>query len=248
MRYALAWTALAAGLAAVQWRLEAAVALPWLWGARGVAGYGVLLSVLQAGNYYAYAAGGDPASWLRRSGNPMARLILAALWPYARVARVLNVLATIVMREDRCNTVAPNLVIGSAPTTGHRRALEQAGVDAVCNVCFEFPGLLGPMQGRDVPHHDQPFLDAVAPPLLPLQAAVDWVVGQRTQGRTVLVHCAQGHGRSATVCAAVIVRMGDAVDVDAAVALLTERRPGVHLRDPHRVRLAELVATTPRPR
>ncbi len=244
MRYALAWTLLAAGLAAVQWRLEPVLGPPWVWGARVVLGYGVLLSAIQAGNYYAYAAGGDSAGWLRRGGNPIAALVLAMLWPYARVARVLNAGATVLMREDRCNTVAPNLVIGSAPVAGHRRALEEAGVDAVCNVCFEFPGLLGPMGGRDVPFAYQPFLDAVAPPLAPLRAAVQWVTEQRAAGRTVLVHCAQGHGRSATVAAGVLVRMGDVASVDAAVELLRAHRPGIHLRAPHRVRLAELLAAT----
>jgi hypothetical protein len=149
MRYALAWTVLAFGLAAVQWRLEAAITAAWMvWGARAVLGYGVVLSAIQAGNYYAYAAGGDPAGWLRHSGNPFAALVLCVLWPYAKVARVLNVAATVVLREDRCNTVAPGLVIGSAPVAGHRKALEEAGVDAVCNVCFEFPGLLGPSPSR----------------------------------------------------------------------------------------------------
>ncbi|MHC5020159.1 MAG: dual specificity protein phosphatase family protein [Planctomycetota bacterium] len=69
-------------------------------------------------------------------------------------------------------------------------------------------------------------------------------MAQRRAGRTVLVHCAQGHGRSATVCAAVLVQMGDVDGVDAAVALLKQKRPGVHLRPPHRTRLAELLAAT----
>lgn len=248
MRYALAWTVLAVGLVAVQWRLEEALTASraWLvWSTRGVCGYGVLLSLMQAGNYYAYAAGGDPADWLRRSGNPIAALILLLLWPYAVVARFLNASATNVLREDRCNTVAPGLVIGSAPVAGHRTALEEAGVDAVCNVCFEFPGLLGPMAGREMPFCYRPFLDAVAPPLTSLRAAVDWVMEQRTGGRTVLIHCAQGHGRSATVAAGVLVRMGDVPDIDAAVALLIARRPGVHLRPAHRARLVELLADVP---
>lgn len=247
MRYALAWTVLALGLAAVMWRMESWIALPWVWGARAVFGYGVVLSAIQAGNYYAWAAGADPAGWLRFSGNPFATLVVMLLWPYARVARVLNAAATVVMREDPCNVVAPGLVIGSAPVAGHRAALDAAGVNAVCNVCFEFPGLLGPMAGRETPYHYQPLLDAVAPPLAALRAAVEWVAEQRTNGKTVLVHCAQGHGRSATVCAAVLVRMGDVADLDAAVDLLLQRRPGVHLRPPHRARLAELLAPPPRP-
>jgi hypothetical protein len=38
--------------------------------------------------------------------------------------------------------------------------------------------------------------------------------------------------------------MGDVDGVDAAVALLKQKRPGVHLRPPHRTRLAELLAAT----
>jgi len=57
----------------------------------------------------------------------------------------------------------------------------------------------------------------------------------------VLVHCAAGHGRSAMVAAALLVRRGVAADVDAAYARLQAARPGVR-RNPRQVALARRVA------
>ncbi len=40
---------------------------------------------------------------------------------------------------------------------------------------------------------------------------VSWALAQRAAGRKVLVHCAHGHGRSATVLAAILI--GELCDV-----------------------------------
>src|SRR5438046_497691 len=45
----------------------------------------------------------------------------------------------------------------------------------------------------------------------------------------VYIHCAQGHGRSAIVVAAVLIAKGLASDVESAERLIRERRPSVKL-------------------
>lgn len=38
-----------------------------------------------------------------------------------------------------------------------------------------------------------------------IEQGVQWALAQRAEGRPVLVHCAHGHGRSATVLAAILI-------------------------------------------
>lgn len=47
--------------------------------------------------------------------------------------------------------------------------------------------------------------------------------------RVIYVHCAQGHGRSALVAAAILLRRGEVQTPATALALLKSRRPGVAL-------------------
>ena len=61
----------------------------------------------------------------------------------------------------------------------------------------------------------------------------------------VLVHCASGHGRSATLAAALLIARGLASSVAEAEAMLRARRPGIGLRASQR--RAILAAIDPGP-
>jgi protein-tyrosine phosphatase len=66
-----------------------------------------------------------------------------------------------------------------------------------------------------------------------LTAATDWMASQLAAGRTVLVHCAKGRGRSATVLAAHLMRT-DGLTFDQASELLRSKRALVKLEARHR--------------
>jgi len=70
-----------------------------------------------------------------------------------------------------------------------------------------------------------PILDASSPSDRQLREAIDWIVARRSENRTVLIHCAQGHGRSATVAAVALCRLGEASHFDEAIALVRSSRP-----------------------
>lgn len=69
-----------------------------------------------------------------------------------------------------------------------------------------------------------PMLDGVASEPGALCEAIVWVREQLSEG-PVYVHCALGHGRSATVCAAVLVSLGVCDSIEAADRWVRERRP-----------------------
>ncbi len=88
-----------------------------------------------------------------------------------------------------------------------------------------------------------PTLDARAPDADRMREVVDRIL--TIDAGPIYIHCAAGHGRSATLAAAVLVLRGDAPDVQAAESAMKAQRPGIHL---HRVqrRAAEAAVSLPR--
>jgi protein-tyrosine phosphatase len=72
--------------------------------------------------------------------------------------------------------------------------------------------------------------------------AAEWLE-RRTAEAPVFVHCALGHGRSAGVVAAHLLHVGRAATVGEALALVSERRPGVGLNGDQARALEEYAAS-----
>ncbi len=75
---------------------------------------------------------------------------------------------------------------------------------------------------------------------------VEWMKQQVADGRSVLVHCAKGRGRSATILAAYLMREAG-YSYDEAKTLLKSRRKLSKLEDQHRAVLEAWLAKTKRP-
>jgi atypical dual specificity phosphatase len=69
-----------------------------------------------------------------------------------------------------------------------------------------------------------PIHDLHAPSLERATPLLDDLVGRIARGEHLLLHCAAGIGRTGTIAACILVRLG--MDVDAALTLLREVRPG----------------------
>ena len=81
--------------------------------------------------------------------------------------------------------------------------------------------------------------DVTVPDAGVLTEAVAWIDDQLADGRTVLIHCAKGRGRSATVLAAYLMKT-EGMSFDAVRDLLRSKRSLVKLEDRHR-RVLEVV-------
>jgi protein-tyrosine phosphatase len=122
-------------------------------------------------------------------------------------------------KEPVANEVAPGVWVGRRP-----RANELAAdIKIVVDLCAELPAASGVAASRI--YLNIPTLDARAPTPEQITRAVDRVIA--TDG-PALIHCAFGHGRSATVAAAVLVRRGDAT-LDNVEAKMKAIRPGIGL-------------------
>jgi len=74
-----------------------------------------------------------------------------------------------------------------------------------------------------------PCWDTHTPTPAAIERAVAWALGERRAGHSIYVHCAHGHGRSATVAGAVLIASGAASDAPGAVRLMQAARPRVRL-------------------
>ena len=130
--------------------------------------------------------------------------------------------------------IEPRIWLGGAPT--YQRdydAVLTLGITAVLDTRAE--------RGSDVTFYDthgithRRFLvpDVTVPDGEVLTAAVAWMGDQLADDRTVLVHCAKGRGRSATVLAAYLMKT-EGMNFEAVRDLLRSKRSLVKLEDRHR--------------
>lgn len=213
-----------AGVSLVPAGWAAWVALPSAWA--GSAGIGLAIAYLVA------AGEREPGRFFlgeAQLGRAVWRFILV---PYLAAAIPLVIVSRFLARERLLDRVADRLHVGGAPLFWQRSAVLGHGIDAVLNLCVEFGDFA--KLGRTVVYRREGWLDGTAPTARQLQGAVDWIVEQHRAGRSVLVHCAQGHGRSALAAAGAMLALGLASSPDEASRLLSAARPTIRLHGAQR--------------
>lgn len=119
------------------------------------------------------------------------------------------------LTEAPWHELLPDLVIG-------RRLLDDEfdlEVDHIVDLTCEYAECV---KQRNHPGYlCLPIVDGAAPPPIVLQQYIRQL--QQLEGR-IYLHCAEGHGRTATVAAALLVARGIAKDVDEALAKISSVR------------------------
>lgn len=206
--------------------------------AQGFLLYG-MLSCLALGVLYGEKSRGNDAERVLASSNVAAVTALRLfLLPYTAGSGLVLMANRLISGEDPWNPVGSSILLGADPLPWERGRLKADGATVSLNLCFEFPRNRGWMAPLGIDERYLPFMDGVAPTEGQLRAAVDWLTGEIERGAKVLVHCAQGHGRSAVVVAAYLLAAGKAVSPGDALAQLRSARPGVILHGEHMALLA----------
>eukprot|EP00887_Chlorella_sp_A99_P001424 scaffold8.g1424.t1 len=117
--------------------------------------------------------------------------------------------------------ITDDFYIGAWPS---EEALVPTVHPAVLDVTCELPLQLVPPAYKVLP-----VWDTHAPTVAQIEEGVQWARRQKGDRRPVLIHCAHGHGRSATVLAAILIAEGLAKSAPEAEALAKQHRPRVRL-------------------
>lgn len=182
-----------------------------------------------------------PGALGKRPDGTLAWWAWLAWAPMFGYMRMLHEAARSLTSERVADEVAPGVWVGRRP----RRDELPAGIAIIVDLCAELPAAPGVPRG--VPgrgYLSVPSLDATSPTPAQIVRTVDAVLAA---GGPAFIHCAFGHGRSATIAAAVLIRRGDAT-LDNVEAMMQARRPRIGLNAPQRAALAEAVRLTGNPR
>jgi protein-tyrosine phosphatase len=192
--------------------IEAALEGGGYWGLAWLA-----LSFLVVGIAY---AGVGPRVFGKRPNGTMSPLHVIVLFPYLVLLWAVWHVSRLLSPQSCCQSFAPGLWLG-------RRVFAHelpSGIDLVVDLTAEFPEPKKVREERT--YWSVPTLDA-----LPLDSvAFDGLVRRiAAWPGNVLIHCANGHGRSGMVAAGVLIAKGIERSVEDAERNLRRVRPGVRL-------------------
>lgn len=159
--------------------------------------------------------------------SPFNQLILL---PYLVYLWSVWFLLRIVRREPSVNQLTEKLFIG-------RRLFSTElpdNIDYVIDLTSEFNE---PKALRSSGYFSYPILDGLVPPIKQLH---QWIEDTAALDGTILIHCAEGHGRTGMFAAILLVYLGHSRTTDAALQLIQAKRPLVRLNSQQMRMLQEI--------
>ena len=168
----------------------------------------------------------------KRQNGTLAPLTVALCMPVMLLNHALWWLMRRTRAEDPHNEVAPDIHVGGLPRPEDLPEDTQTIVD----LTFEFTA--HPEIRRHLGYRSFPMLDDGFPDPAEVEQIVSSLVDRPGP---MLIHCAAGHGRSATLAAAVAIARGHFESVDQAELEMKRARPRIHIQARQRARLNQWI-------
>ncbi|OQA15720.1 MAG: hypothetical protein BWY64_02782 [bacterium ADurb.Bin363] len=127
----------------------------------------------------------------------------------------------LIRREDPFNELIPGVLIGRRLTGSEL----PENVEAILDLTAEFSEAHEIMKKRD--YYLFPILDGYVPEKKEFMNLIEKI--NKIKG-TLYIHCAEGHGRTGMVAAALLISRGLSENVDEALKKIKEKRPAVTQR------------------
>ena len=174
----------------------------------------------------ALAYGLNRATWFGKQANGRMQVLRVVIFaPYLVLTWLCWCLYVRLGSEAWSNEVAPGLWVGRRPAPTH----VPDGAHIV-DMTAEFPAHSYFQDSQNL--QCLPTLDARSPGVEALRSVALQLASMKSP---VYVHCAQGHGRSATLAAVTMVLRGDERSIDGAMKSMRAARPRVHLHSIQRM-------------
>lgn len=186
-------------------------------------------------------SGAGPALLLKRRDGRLRLIAWLIYWPLFLLNGVSFICFGLVSSERDYDQIVPGLYLGRRLTQREARNAAELAKAAVLDTTSEFTE---PPEFRKRENYLLlPVLDRITPTVEQLQIAVDWIDQHIAQG-PVYVHCALGHGRSATVVIAYLLLSETCGTVKEALQFVKDRRENIKLHPEHIDTLEEFLGAS----